>query len=287
MRRIASITARASTSSGETLTSRNSRRPLQPVDELHRAGDVDGHPLGDVGDREGRADHRLAHHLADALDRLARLPLAAQGRLSGDRRRCTGVETHRWPPARRRGSRRRPGPEPAREARSTPRSLASLRTGGFARARAAAGDTGRCGRQARRARRGRRRRRARRARARRTPAAAAGPPRHRPRRGRRRGGHGVRRSGRPCCGRPATRPRHHRSQRGSTGRSVSAGGGLLGRGRGGVADRDDRGADRDGLALGDHQLLHDAGVRRRQLDQRLGGLDLDHDVVDRDRCRPP
>ena len=58
-----------------------------------------------------------------------------------------------------------------------------------------------------------------------------------------------------------------------------------GRGRGslvGVADRDDRRADRDHLALGHHQLEHGAGVRRRQLDQRLGGLDLDHDVVDLD-----
>ena len=49
-----------------------------------------------------------------------------------------------------------------------------------------------------------------------------------------------------------------------------------------VADRDDRRADRDGLALGHHQPLHDAGERRRQLDQRLRGLDLDHDLVDGD-----
>ena len=49
-----------------------------------------------------------------------------------------------------------------------------------------------------------------------------------------------------------------------------------------VADRDDRGADRDHLALGDQQRLHGAGVRRRQLDQGLGGLDLDDDVVDLD-----
>ena len=38
----------------------------------------------------------------------------------------------------------------------------------------------------------------------------------------------------------------------------------------------------DGLALGHQQRGHGAGVRRRQLDQRLGGLDLDDDVVDRD-----
>jgi hypothetical protein len=75
---------------------------------------------------------------------------------------------------------------------------------------------------------------------------------------------------------------------------VGIGLGLLGRarvgaarrlgrlGRRGVADRDDRRTDGNGLALGHHQLRNDAGERRRQLDQRLGGLDLDQDLVDRD-----
>src|SRR6478735_2911496 len=46
---------------------------LQPLDELHRAGDVDRDPLGDVRRGEGRVDHRLPHHLAHALDRLPAL----------------------------------------------------------------------------------------------------------------------------------------------------------------------------------------------------------------------
>ena len=48
-------------------------------------------------------------------------------------------------------------------------------------------------------------------------------------------------------------------------------------------DRDDRRADVDRLALRHEELGDDAGVGRRQLDQRLGRLDLDDDVVDLDR----
>ena len=40
---------------------------LEPVDELHRAGDVDGDPLGDVRGGERGAHHRLRHHLATPL----------------------------------------------------------------------------------------------------------------------------------------------------------------------------------------------------------------------------
>ena len=46
---------------------------LEPLDELHRPGDVDGDPLGHVRGGEGRVDHRLPHHLPDALDRLPAL----------------------------------------------------------------------------------------------------------------------------------------------------------------------------------------------------------------------
>jgi len=51
--------------------------------------------------------------------------------------------------------------------------------------------------------------------------------------------------------------------------------------RGAVADGDDRGAHVDGLARGDEDALDDAGERRRQLDERLGRLDLDEHLVDR------
>ena len=49
---------------------------LEPVDELHGPGGVDGDPLGDVRRGERRLHHRAGHHLADALDRLTRLALA-------------------------------------------------------------------------------------------------------------------------------------------------------------------------------------------------------------------
>ena len=93
---------------------------------------------------------------------------------------------------------------------------------------------------------------------------------------------------RPCCGRPGSRPRRRRWRAGLD-RSISprsaCGCGAAGGGRRRLAlggDRDDRRADGDRLALGDEQAGDGAGVRRRQLDQRLGGLDLDDDVVDRD-----
>jgi hypothetical protein len=50
-------------------------------------------------------------------------------------------------------------------------------------------------------------------------------------------------------------------------------------GRVGV-DGDDRRPDVDGLALRHEQLGDDAGIRRRQLDERLRRLDLDERVVD-------
>ena len=48
---------------------------LQSLDELHRPGHVDRDPLGDVGSAERGRDHRLRHHLAHALDRLAPVTL--------------------------------------------------------------------------------------------------------------------------------------------------------------------------------------------------------------------
>ena len=120
---------------------------LEPRHELHRRGHVDGDPLGDVRAGEGRLAHRRRHHLAHALDRLAGLALA----------RCATsceVATHRvlvrmTQPARGRAATTAPwtssrviepdGPEPVSVVRSTPRSLASLRTGGFARARTSPG----------------------------------------------------------------------------------------------------------------------------------------------------
>ena len=72
--------ALATSSSGLTLTSWNSRSMLQPLDELHRAGHVDGDELGDVRGGERRGDHRLGGHLAHALDRDARLPLARRAK---------------------------------------------------------------------------------------------------------------------------------------------------------------------------------------------------------------
>ena len=41
-------------------------------------------------------------------------------------------------------------------------------------------------------------------------------------------------------------------------------------------------ADLDGVALVDEQLADGAGERRRQLDERLRGLDLDEHLVDGD-----
>ena len=58
VRRIASITARASTSSGETFTSRNSRRAFSRSTNSTVRVDVDGDPLGDVGRSERRLHHR-------------------------------------------------------------------------------------------------------------------------------------------------------------------------------------------------------------------------------------
>jgi hypothetical protein len=46
---------------------------LEPVDEVHRRGDIEVQPLGDVGRGEGRGDHGLGGHPADALDRDALL----------------------------------------------------------------------------------------------------------------------------------------------------------------------------------------------------------------------
>ena len=54
---------------------------------------------------------------------------------------------------------------------------------------------------------------------------------------------------------------------------------LLGRAGG---DGDDRGADGDGVALGDEQRVDGPGVGGRKLDERLRRLDLDDHLVDRD-----
>ena len=51
---------------------------------------------------------------------------------------------------------------------------------------------------------------------------------------------------------------------------------------GGGVDRDDRHADVDGVTLGGQQLGHHTRERAGQLDERLGGLDLDDHLVDRD-----
>ena len=198
------------------------------------------------------------------------------------------------------------GPDGATVARSTPRSLASLRTGGLASARAVGRRGDRVGDQ----RRGLR--------------TSAG-------RDRRGGGHGglvgaldrpatgpgsnapwvcalaalapaatpavagplrARRTGprsallRPTRLSPSPPPEARGLER-SISTSAAVGSGVRRRPARGrrlvrVADRDDRRADGDRLALGHHQGEHRAGVRRRQLDQRLRGLDLDDDVVDRD-----
>jgi hypothetical protein len=49
----------------------------------------------------------------------------------------------------------------------------------------------------------------------------------------------------------------------------------------GVRHRDDRRTDVDGLTLRHEKLTNDAFERRRQLDERFRGLDLDDHLVDR------
>ena len=74
---------------GETLTSAKSRRALSRLDQLHRRGDVAGHPLGDVRRGERRLHHRRRGRLADALDRDPRRSSAGDepaARLDGRRR---------------------------------------------------------------------------------------------------------------------------------------------------------------------------------------------------------
>ena len=85
----ASSTAFATSSSGETRTSRQLAAALEPVQRLHRPGHVDREELGDVRRGERRRDHVLGGQLAHALDRD---PLLA-GRRRRPRRR-------RWPRSR-------------------------------------------------------------------------------------------------------------------------------------------------------------------------------------------
>ncbi len=71
VRRIARQTARDSTSSGETFTSANSRSSRsRSTSFMVRVTSTVIHSVT-CGIGEGRVDHRLPHHLADALDRLA------------------------------------------------------------------------------------------------------------------------------------------------------------------------------------------------------------------------
>ena len=158
-----------------------------------------------------------------------------------------------------------------------PRSLASLRTGGAASgarpvgARAGVGGR-RSGRRSRRGRPGRQ-----------APAAAA------PRRGRRAVAAPAE------CSRPAWRSGRRRPPpRSSRRRAVGVAPFAASRSAGAVpdgdrgqfagvrvgVDGDDRRADLDRHTRFDEQLVHPAGERRRQFDGGLGGLDLDHDLVD-------
>ena len=115
---------------------------LELLDELHRPGDVDGDPLGDVRGRERGVDHRLRHHLPHALDRLAPAPadLSASdvvgATLSALTTRRRGPDWRAWTSSRVTVP---SGPVGVRVRRSTPRSLASLRTGGFASTRTSTG----------------------------------------------------------------------------------------------------------------------------------------------------
>ncbi len=70
------MTARASTSSGETLTSLNSRRFLsRSTNSMVRVASRVTHSVT-CGAENADCDHRAGHHLAHALDRLAPLALA-------------------------------------------------------------------------------------------------------------------------------------------------------------------------------------------------------------------
>ena len=251
---------------------------LEPLDELDGAGGVDGHPLGDVRGGERRLHHRAGHHLADALDRLAGLPLA----------RATGFE------ARQLGAPRPSPPSSRRPLSTSSRRDRAVRAGRLERGQVDAEVLGelahrRLGEhpQLRRARGLGGARRARPARARRprpsatragSKAACAcmwvglGCPR-RPCAARRTGPRSA--FIRPTRLSPSPLPRPP----GWTGRSPSAGSSAGWGWRGSprrplVADRDDRRTDRDGLALLDQQRGDRAGVRRGQLDHRLRGLDL-------------
>ena len=107
----------------------------EALTQLHRPGHVDGEELGDVRRGERAGHHRRGGQLADALDRdpLLHRPASRRHRKPARRRRW------RLPRARRASTSARvmtpPVPVPVRCVRSTPRSLANLRTGGLASSR--------------------------------------------------------------------------------------------------------------------------------------------------------
>src|SRR5699024_2243863 len=114
-------------------------RRLQPADHRHRLGDIDVEELGDVRHRERRIDHGLGHHLRHTLERDPLLVFASVTRRGGRRRRRTRRRGGHLVGGTRTSSRVTSpwGPVATTWERSTPRSLASLRTGGFAKGLAA------------------------------------------------------------------------------------------------------------------------------------------------------
>ena len=283
------------------------RSPAQPVPQLEHRCDVHGEELGDVRCGERAAHHRLGGHLPDALDRD---PLLPGGRVVAGRgaRRNTasggsvgdgavldpgecfeiGPGDHPVGPGRMDGrevdtqvlgqlAHRRGGQRHAGELREGCRSRPGAGTGGGAVVRCwfgrgmgcrqrTAGERRRHGVDDRRGSR---------------TGLLARPP-----------GPGTGRRDVPDQG-GRTAVRGHLTDLGA---DLGVGGRLrLGclrrrpgdpavlRHRTGVrlgVDDDDRGADVDGDPGLDQQGVHPAGVRRRQLDGCLRGLDLDHDLVD-------